>query len=210
MEGSLVAYKVFTNGSVLNASEVNDNLMNQAVITFSNSTARGSAITTPVEGMLTYLEDTDIYQFWNGTAWTNLTSSPTWTSFTPTWTNLTVGDGTYSSAAYLLDGKLAHVSVALIFGSTTSISGDVQITVPEAIRRKTAVVLSNNTVSLQQTGVSNIVGGLVSNPADDRNFLVRVELSNGTYGSLDGISATIPFTWATGHRIQLAMSYEVL
>jgi hypothetical protein len=46
--------------------------MNQAVITFSNSTARGSAITSPVEGMLTYLEDTDLYQYWNGTAWTNL------------------------------------------------------------------------------------------------------------------------------------------
>jgi hypothetical protein len=74
MEGSLVAYKVFTNGSVLNASEVNDNLMNQAVITFTNSTARASAITSPIEGMLTYLADTDTYQFWNGTAWTNLVS----------------------------------------------------------------------------------------------------------------------------------------
>jgi hypothetical protein len=74
MEGSLVAYKVFTNGSVLNASEVNENLMNQSVITFTNSTARASAITSPVEGMVTYLADTDTYQFWNGTAWTALVS----------------------------------------------------------------------------------------------------------------------------------------
>ena len=69
MEGSLVAYKVFTNGSVLNASEVNDNLMNQAVITFSNSAARASAITSPVEGMLTYLADTQTYESWDGAAW---------------------------------------------------------------------------------------------------------------------------------------------
>jgi hypothetical protein len=69
MEGSLVAYKVFTNGSVLNASEVNENLMNQAVITFSNSTVRASAITSPVEGMITYLEDTQNYESWNGSAW---------------------------------------------------------------------------------------------------------------------------------------------
>jgi hypothetical protein len=75
MEGSLVAYKVFTNGSVLQASEVNDNLMNQAVITFTNSAARSSAITSPVEGMVTYLADTDSYQFWNGSAWTNLVSA---------------------------------------------------------------------------------------------------------------------------------------
>jgi hypothetical protein len=72
MEGSLVAYKVFTNGSVLNASEVNENLMNQAVITFSNSTARSSAITTPVEGMITYLEDSNSYQSWDGSAWVGL------------------------------------------------------------------------------------------------------------------------------------------
>jgi hypothetical protein len=49
--------------------------MNQAVITFTNSTARASAITSPVEGMVTYLADTDTYQFWNGSAWTNLVSS---------------------------------------------------------------------------------------------------------------------------------------
>jgi hypothetical protein len=46
--------------------------MNQAVITFTNSTARASAITSPVEGMVTYLADTDTYQFWNGSAWTAL------------------------------------------------------------------------------------------------------------------------------------------
>lgn len=71
-----MAYKVFTNGSVLNASEVNDNLMNQAVITFTNSTARGSALTSPVQGMLTYLEDTDTYEYWDGAAWSPLVSAP--------------------------------------------------------------------------------------------------------------------------------------
>jgi hypothetical protein len=69
MEGSLVAYKVFTNGSVLNASEINDNLMNQSVIVFSNSTARSAALTSPVEGMVTYLEDTSSYESYNGTSW---------------------------------------------------------------------------------------------------------------------------------------------
>jgi len=69
MEGSLVAYKVFTNGSTLQASEVNDNLMKQAVATFSNAAARTAAITSPVEGQLTYLEDTNIYQHWNGSSW---------------------------------------------------------------------------------------------------------------------------------------------
>jgi hypothetical protein len=69
MEGSLVAYKVFTNGSTLQASEVNDNLMKQAVAVFSNAAARTAAITSPVEGQMTYLEDVDRYDHWNGSAW---------------------------------------------------------------------------------------------------------------------------------------------
>jgi len=69
MEGSLVAYKVFTNGSVLQASEINDNLMRQSVMVFSNAAARSAAITVPLEGMLTWLEDTDQYENYNGSAW---------------------------------------------------------------------------------------------------------------------------------------------
>jgi hypothetical protein len=70
-----MAYKVFTNGSVLAASEINENLMNQAVISFSNSTTRAAAITTPIAGQLTWLEDVARYENYNGTAWVSLGSS---------------------------------------------------------------------------------------------------------------------------------------
>jgi hypothetical protein len=69
MEGSLVAYKVFTNGSVLNASEINENLMQQSTAVFSNAAARTAAITSPVEGQMSYLEDVDRLQIWSGSAW---------------------------------------------------------------------------------------------------------------------------------------------
>ena len=61
--------KVFTAGEVLAASDVNTNLMNQMVMTFAGSAARGSAIATPTEGMLTYLADTDTFEFYNGTSY---------------------------------------------------------------------------------------------------------------------------------------------
>jgi hypothetical protein len=64
-----MAYKVFTNGSVLNASEINDNLMRQSVMVFTNAAARTAAITSPVEGMLTWLEDVNRYETWNSSAW---------------------------------------------------------------------------------------------------------------------------------------------
>ena len=64
-----MAYKVFTNGSVLQASEINDNLMRQSVMVFGNAAARTAAITSPVEGMVTYLESTDRIEWWSGSAW---------------------------------------------------------------------------------------------------------------------------------------------
>ncbi|CAB4142545.1 hypothetical protein UFOVP437_20 [uncultured Caudovirales phage] len=64
-----MAYKVFTNGSVLQASEINDNLMRQSVMVFSNAAARTAAITVPLEGMLTWLEDLNRYESYNGSAW---------------------------------------------------------------------------------------------------------------------------------------------
>jgi hypothetical protein len=63
-----MAYKVFSNGFALNASELNTYLMNQSVMVFANASARTSAL-TPTEGMVTYLEDTNALELYNGTAW---------------------------------------------------------------------------------------------------------------------------------------------
>lgn len=43
---------------------------------FSNSTARASAITAPNEGMLTWLEDVNKYQYYSGSAWVDLGDQP--------------------------------------------------------------------------------------------------------------------------------------
>lgn len=64
--------KTFQNGFPLPASDLNTYLMNQSVMTFASSTARAAAITTPNEGMLTWLEDTNTYQYYTGSAWADL------------------------------------------------------------------------------------------------------------------------------------------
>ena len=69
--------KVFTAGEVLTAADVNSFLMDQSVMTFAGTAARGSAIPTAVEGMVTYLQDSNIYQVWTGSAWAGLNSSAT-------------------------------------------------------------------------------------------------------------------------------------
>lgn len=63
--------KVFTAGEVLAAADVNSFLMDQSVLTFTDSTARESAVSTATApaGLVTYLEDTDAFEYWNGTAY---------------------------------------------------------------------------------------------------------------------------------------------
>jgi hypothetical protein len=64
--------KVFTAGEVLSASDVNEFLQDQMVMTFAGTAARGSAIGTATEGMLTYLADSNTFEYWNGTAYVQL------------------------------------------------------------------------------------------------------------------------------------------
>ena len=65
-----MAYKVFANGYPLQASELNNYLMNQSVIVFASSAERSSTLTTPTEGMITYLSDTNALEYYTGSAWT--------------------------------------------------------------------------------------------------------------------------------------------
>ena len=64
--------KVFTAGEVLSATDVNSFLMDQTIMTFAGTAARGSAILSPTEGMLTYLSDTNTFQFWNGSSYVEI------------------------------------------------------------------------------------------------------------------------------------------
>jgi hypothetical protein len=64
-----VPRKVFVAGEILTAADVNTNLMDQAVQRFADSTARGSAIPSPTEGMTSYLDDLNRIEVYNGSAW---------------------------------------------------------------------------------------------------------------------------------------------
>jgi hypothetical protein len=66
-----VPRKVFVAGEILTAADVNTNLMDQAVMSFAGTAARGSAIPSPVEGMAAYLEDSNILSLYDGSAWKN-------------------------------------------------------------------------------------------------------------------------------------------
>lgn len=77
--------KTFASGEVLTASDVNGYLMDQAVMKFADSAARGSAIAAPSEGMVTYLDDTDQLEVYNGSLWRTVSNAYAMSAARGTW-----------------------------------------------------------------------------------------------------------------------------
>ena len=61
--------KTFVTNTVLTAADVQDFLMDQAVMVFANSAARGSAVASPTEGMVAYLNDSNLMTIYDGANW---------------------------------------------------------------------------------------------------------------------------------------------
>lgn len=82
----------FSTGDVLSAAAANGYLASQTVMVFASAAARTSAITSPQEGMFSFLKDTNATQFYDGAAWVNLDTTGMVNPMT------TTGDTIYSSS----------------------------------------------------------------------------------------------------------------
>jgi hypothetical protein len=71
-------YKLFATGDVLTAAQVNTYLMQQTVMVFASSAARTSALSGVLaEGMVSYLQDTNSLEVYDGSAWVGATGDIT-------------------------------------------------------------------------------------------------------------------------------------
>ena len=61
--------KTFTAGEVLTAADVNTFLAQQTVQVYATAAARTAAVPTPSEGMVSYLNDYNIVEAYDGTNW---------------------------------------------------------------------------------------------------------------------------------------------
>lgn len=64
-----LGFRTFVSGEVLTAANVNGYLMEQSVMVFNSASARSAALSSPSEGMVSYLKDTNALQRYDGAAW---------------------------------------------------------------------------------------------------------------------------------------------
>jgi uncharacterized protein YabE (DUF348 family) len=102
-------FKDFTAGDILTAVDVDSLLMRQTIMTFADSAARDTALSAVLaEGMFCYLNDTNAFQVYDGSAWADVSNPGDITAVTAG-TALT-GGGT--SGAVTLNVDLAAVHTA--------------------------------------------------------------------------------------------------
>jgi hypothetical protein len=171
--------------------------------TFSNASARSAAITSPVEGQLTYLLDDNRYDTYSGTDWLPLVSGVVWNNWAPVLGGgFSNGNGIWDVARYAQIGKTIHFTGEFTSGTTTTYGTTLSVSLPVAATSRGATTM----IGIARRGgtrhplfASNHTSSLV-------NF--NAMNAAATYVSLTGISATIPFTWTTGDEIYISGTYE--
>jgi hypothetical protein len=123
-----------------------------------------------------------------------------WEDWTPTWTNVTVGNGTLT-AKYSRMGTTAFVDLAFQLGSTSAITGNPVFSLPVnnaafTVRRAGDVYMFDTSAGFVYEGVIQLVSASTA------------ALNNRTGGLLSNVSGTSPFTWATGDRLHIQMMYR--
>ena len=123
-----------------------------------------------------------------------------WTAYTPTYTNITIGNGTVT-ARYLQTGKTVTGGVLIVFGSTTSITGDCSISLP--VQEKNSYLIWGS-VNYQIAATFRL--GVFEGAA--QKMYLRVVNASGTYATYTNLSSTVPATWASGSQIAATFVYE--
>jgi hypothetical protein len=136
---------------------------------------------------------------------TGLKWSGAWTTYTPTWTNLTVGNGTLT-ARYCQIGKIVMGYISFTMGSTSSMGTAPYFTLPVTAFSSTGNIPLGN-FYMEDVGVQGGNGVIASRNTTTAQIVAI--FASGTYiGGNASISATIPFTWGTSDFFNGYFIYE--
>ncbi len=129
---------------------------------------------------------------------------PTWTTYAPTYTNFTLGDGVLNQARSLDLGNAIIVDVKITLGSTSSVTGLIGISLPVPAAQSGRRDFGN--ADMDETGALPYPGAVLLGTTTRADFYAH--LTTGTYGSFIATSATVPFTWGDTDVISFFIVYE--
>lgn len=84
---------------------------------------------SPYEGQEVYDETLNYKLLWDGSKWEPQNTTAAWVAYTPTLTNMTIGNGSVLGR-YCQIGKSLLIRWVISFGTTTTVSGQVSLSLP--------------------------------------------------------------------------------
>jgi hypothetical protein len=199
--GAPLGFKTFATGDVLTAADTNGYLM-QGVWTFANATARDAAVTSPQEGNMCYLKDTDVTQYYSGSAWSAVSGTSVLT---------TTGDTLYRNATVPTRLGIGTAGQVLTVNSGATAPEWTTISSGAALTKITSASFSGAASFVVNSCFSNtyryylIVGRIVASASGDTTFKYRkagTDLSTGYYyGSTRSNWSTNAITASTGSGV---------
>ena len=135
----------------------------------------------------------------------DLNAIGTWEDYTPTFTNITVGNGTLN-ASFCQINKFVAYTIELVFGSTTSVTGSGVIVTLPVTASNTYQAGNGGQVTCEDASSSDYWGTLFRFSTTAVGVLVGNTAS--TYLRLTSLSGSVPFTWASGDRLIIQDFYE--
>jgi hypothetical protein len=157
-------WKEWQIAEVVEASDFQNYVQDQVVQTYAGTAARSSALGTAVaEGMVSYLADTNTLQFYNGTAWENVSSPGDITAVTAG-TALTGGgtSGDITLNVALADIQIPVAQITDLTASATELNYVDGVTSAIQTQLNDRVLVTNGSVTTAAVGsavVRNIILG---------------------------------------------------
>lgn len=131
-----------------------------------------------------------------------------WQDYTPALSGVTLGNGSMV-ARYTQVGKTVRFHVNITFGSTTSVTGTIDVGVPPVTASSvTGFVYPMGTAIARAGGStgSNVYKGFVTNTGTGVITHARVVAANGT--NAGAWNAATPFAWGNGALYSIMAVYE--
>ncbi len=163
-------FRTWTPLEVITASNVQGYLQDQTVMVFADAAARTSAVVVPTEGMLSWLEDENAYQYYSGSAWVDLIVPITGGTAGQAYVSNGASTASFQDVkaefiALTLQGKSASYTVQASDTNTVlNVSATATITVPDVLTdigdRVDIIANTTSTVSIAAgAGVTSWAGG---------------------------------------------------